>query len=99
MTLEFLSCVQTALLSACYDNIILKAKQIICLESLYLKKRFARLPTNRIQKVSLDLLVQNQLSVNLHTQHLQFMKRKRFCSVLRLFATLVNLSAGARYTK
>ena len=38
MTLEFLSCVQTALLSASYDNIILKAKQIICLESLYLKK-------------------------------------------------------------
>ena len=29
---------QTALLSASYDNIILKAKQIICLESLYLKK-------------------------------------------------------------
>ena len=38
MRLEFLSCVQTASLSACYDNIILKAKQIICLESLYLKK-------------------------------------------------------------
>ena len=41
MTLEFLSCVQTALLSASYDNIILKAKQIICLESLYLKKIFS----------------------------------------------------------
>ena len=29
---------QTALLSATYDNIIFKAKQVICLESLYLKK-------------------------------------------------------------
>ena len=57
MTLEFLSCVQTALLSACYDNIILKAKQIICLESLYLKKDLLAF----LQKVSLDLLVQNQL--------------------------------------
>ena len=38
MALEFLSCVQTALLSLSYDNIILKAKQVICLESLYLKK-------------------------------------------------------------
>ena len=46
MRLEFLSCVQTASLSACYDNIILKAKQIICLESLYLKKDLlAFLPT------------------------------------------------------
>ena len=38
MALEFLSCVQTALLSASYDNIILKAKQVICLQSMYLKK-------------------------------------------------------------
>ena len=46
MRLEFLSCVQTASLSACYDNIILQAKQIICLESLYLKKDLlAFLPT------------------------------------------------------
>ena len=29
---------QTALLSATYDNVIFKAKQVICLESLYLKK-------------------------------------------------------------
>ena len=46
MTPEFLSCVQTALLSASYDNIILKAKRIISLESLYLKKDLlAFLPT------------------------------------------------------
>ena len=46
MVLEFLSCVQTALLSAGYDNIILKVKQVICLESLYLKKDLvAVLPT------------------------------------------------------
>ena len=37
---------QTALLSASYDNIIFKAKQVICLESLYLKKDLlAVLPT------------------------------------------------------
>ena len=41
MTLKFLSWVQTALLSATYDNTILKTKQVIYLESLYGKK-FAR---------------------------------------------------------
>lgn len=46
MALEFLSCVQKALLSAGYDNIVLKVKQVICLESLYLKKDLvAVLPT------------------------------------------------------
>ena len=46
MALEFLSCVQKALLSAGYDDIILKVKQVICLESLYLKKYLvAVLPT------------------------------------------------------
>ena len=30
IALEFLSCVQTALLSDSYDNIISKAKQVIC---------------------------------------------------------------------
>ena len=46
MALEFLSCVQKALLSAGYDDIILKVKQLICLESLYLKKDLvAVLPT------------------------------------------------------
>ena len=29
---------QTALLSASYDNIILTAKRVICLQSMYLKK-------------------------------------------------------------
>ena len=38
MAFEFLSCVQTGLLSASYGNFILKAKRLICLESLYLKK-------------------------------------------------------------
>ena len=38
MALEFLRWVQKALLSAGYDDIILKVKQVICLESLYLKK-------------------------------------------------------------
>ena len=46
MALEFLSCVQKALLSAGYDDITLKVKQVICLESLYLKKDLvAVLPT------------------------------------------------------
>ncbi len=46
MALEFLSCVQSALLSAGYDNIILKVKQILCMESIYLKKDIvAVLPT------------------------------------------------------
>ena len=31
-------CVQQALLSAGYDDIFLKVKQVICLEILYLKK-------------------------------------------------------------
>ncbi|XP_068704636.1 putative ATP-dependent DNA helicase Q1 [Montipora foliosa] len=46
MALAFLICVQKALLSAGYDDIILKVKQVICLESLYLKKDLvAVLPT------------------------------------------------------
>ena len=46
MVLGFLRCVQKALLSAGYDDIILKVKQVICLESLYLKKDLvAVLPT------------------------------------------------------
>lgn len=46
MALEFLSCVQSALLSAGYENIILKVKQIQCMESIYLKKDLvAVLPT------------------------------------------------------
>ena len=64
-----------------------------------LEKRFARLPTNRIRQILLDLHVQNQLFVNLHTQHVQLMKRKKLCNVVRLFSAVVNLSAGARYTK
>lgn len=46
MALEFRSCVQKALLSAGYDDVALKVKQVICLESLYLKKDLvAVLPT------------------------------------------------------
>lgn len=46
MAHEFLSCVQKALLSAGYDNILLKVKQVIWLEILYLKKDLiAVLPT------------------------------------------------------
>ena len=46
MALEFLRCVQKAPLSASHDDIILKVKQVICLESLYLNKDLvAVLPT------------------------------------------------------
>ena len=46
MALEFLSCLQCPLLSTGYDSIFLKAKQVICLESLFLKKDLvAVLPT------------------------------------------------------
>lgn len=47
MAPEIVSCVQTELLSASYDNIILKAKQVYCLERFYLKKKdlLAVLPT------------------------------------------------------
>ena len=46
MALEFLSYVQSALISTGYNSIILKVKQVICLESLFLKKDLvAVLPT------------------------------------------------------
>ena len=46
MAPEIVSCVQTEFLSASYDNIILKAKQVYCLERFYLKKDLlAVLPT------------------------------------------------------
>ena len=38
IAIEFPSSLQTALLSACYDKLILKAKQVVCLGNLYLKK-------------------------------------------------------------
>lgn len=46
MALEFLSCLQSTLLSTGYDSIFLKVKQVIRLESLFLKKDLvAALPT------------------------------------------------------
>ena len=51
MAPEIVSCVQTELLSASYDNIILTAKQVYCLERFYLQKRFARRPANRLRKI------------------------------------------------
>ena len=46
MALMFLSRLQVALLSVGYADIILKVKQVICLESLYLRKDLvAVLPT------------------------------------------------------
>ena len=38
MALSFLSDLQSALLSAGYVDVILKVKQVICLEALYLRK-------------------------------------------------------------
>lgn len=46
MALSFLSDLQSALLSAGYADVILKVKQVICLEALYLRKDVvAVLPT------------------------------------------------------
>ena len=68
MALEFLSCVQNVLLSASYDNIILKAKQFICLQSLYLKKDLS----TGLSTGLLVLHVQNQIFANLHNLHERF---------------------------
>ena len=57
MALEFLSCVQKALLSAGYDDIVFKVKQVICLESLYLKKDLvAFLPTGYVKSLVFQVL-------------------------------------------
>ena len=40
MTLEFLSCVQTALLSDSYDHFFFKAKEVIFFRAFVLAKRF-----------------------------------------------------------
>ena len=46
MALQFLSCLQSALLSTGFDKIILKVKQVTCLENIYLKRDLvAVLPT------------------------------------------------------
>ena len=82
MARERLSCVQTALLLASYDNLFLKAKRVICSESMswyVVEKRFARRPANRIRKILLDLHVQISFSKIFHTAHVQLMKRKRKC--------------------
>ena len=68
LAIEFLRSLQTALLSACSDEIILKAKQVICLGNLYLKKTCSSFCQQDTQ-IYLDLQVQNQLFVNLHTTH------------------------------
>ena len=90
---------QTALLSASNDNVILKAKQIICLESLYLKKicspSYQQDTTNPAQFAR----AKSAFRKFAYSARVQFMKRKKLCNVVRLFSAVVNLSAGARYTK
>ena len=51
MALEFLSCVQTALLSDSYDHFFLKAKEVIFWSVCTCKKVFAYRPANRIWKI------------------------------------------------
>ena len=53
MALEFLSCVQTALLSDSYDHFFLKAKEVIFWSvcTFNCKKVFAHRPANRIWKI------------------------------------------------
>ena len=45
MALQFLSCVQES-----YENIVLKAKQVICSENLYLKKHLLAILTTGYEK-------------------------------------------------
>ena len=52
MALTFLSRLQVALLSVGYTDIILKVKQVICLEAMYLKKRSSGSASNRIRKIA-----------------------------------------------
>ena len=61
---------QTTLLSLSYNNIILKAKQVICFREFVLEKRFAGRPFNRFQKILLNLHVQIKLYINLHTTNI-----------------------------
>ena len=51
MALELLSCVQSALISTGYNSIILKVKQVICLENLFLKKRLGGSASNRVREI------------------------------------------------
>ena len=51
MALEFLSRVQSVLISTGYNSIILKVKQVICLESLFLKKRLDGIAFNRVREI------------------------------------------------
>ena len=51
MALEFLSCVQTALLSDSYDHFFLKAKEVIFWSVCTCVKVFAYRPANRIWKI------------------------------------------------
>ena len=108
IALEFLSCVQTALLSDSYDNIISKAKQVICTwkkmcspsckqdtENLFLSARaksafckFAYSARAVHEKVKIT-----QKS-GLHETHADGSLK-----IVMVFSALVNLSAGARYTR
>ena len=75
--LEFVSWLQSVLLSASFYSIILKENKLRYLfREFVLEKRFACCSANRIWKILCNSHVQNPLFVNLHTLHVQFMTRK-----------------------
>ena len=104
---------QTALLSATYDNVIFKAKQVICLESLYLKKnhspscqqdtenlsRFARVKSAFFKFAYSARAVHEREKIKRKSQVYMNHHPDGSLKVVMVFSALVNLSAGARYTK
>ena len=107
----FLSCVQTVLLSASYDNIILKAKQVICLESLYLKKGLLAILATGYEKLARFERAKPTFSKFAYSARAVHEKKRScksqvymnniiiFKKITTLFTVLVNYSAGARCTK
>ena len=81
MALEFLSCVQSALLSTGYYSIILKVKQVICLESLFLKKKdlVAVLPTGYGKSLFFQVLPRMLSERDSRSMSLLYLELSFFC--------------------
>ena len=94
---------QTASLSASYDKIILKEKQVICLESLYLKKKICSTPYQP-SSIALAKSAFRKFAYSARAVHekekimqksglLEALPRRQFKEYCGISA-LVNLSAG-----
>ena len=111
MALVFLSCVQTVLLSASYDNIILKAKQVICLETLHFKKGLLAILATGYENLARFERAKPAFSKFAYSARAVHEKKRSckrqvymnniiiFKKITTLFTVLVNYSAGARCTK